>query len=199
MELAGPLCGKQVLDFGCGDGKFTSELIASNPARVTGADISSVAIRYAAQRVPGAHFISITPPTLPFADASFDTLFCLDVLEHIPDEQLARTVREITRVLAPGGTLILSLPSTMKNLDRKHFRHYTPESIATLLDSSFHAYQYRGYFKAPSCIPIALFDRLYNRRYIWPLFSHLICATSQPDDALYFAVACRKAASQEYQ
>lgn len=45
---------------------------------------------------------------LPFADASFDTVLCTSVLEHVEDVEAA--MREIVRVLAPGGHLLLSVP-----------------------------------------------------------------------------------------
>jgi SAM-dependent methyltransferase len=47
---------------------------------------------------------------LPFADASFDTVLCTQVLEHVPDP--AAVLHEIGRVLRPGGRLILTAPQT---------------------------------------------------------------------------------------
>jgi SAM-dependent methyltransferase len=46
---------------------------------------------------------------LPFADATFDVIFCTEVLEHVPDPHLA--VREIARVLVPGGKVFITVPS----------------------------------------------------------------------------------------
>ena len=46
--------------------------------------------------------------SLPFADASFDTVLATEVLEHVTD--LGRTVDEICRVLAPGGCVIVTVP-----------------------------------------------------------------------------------------
>jgi SAM-dependent methyltransferase len=45
---------------------------------------------------------------LPFADHSFDTVICAEVLEHIPDH--GRAIRETVRVLKPGGNLVVSVP-----------------------------------------------------------------------------------------
>jgi len=45
---------------------------------------------------------------LPFPDESFDLILCNHVLEHIPDDRLA--MRELYRVLAPGGTAVLLVP-----------------------------------------------------------------------------------------
>ena len=45
---------------------------------------------------------------LPFADAWFDSVICSEVIEHIPDDP--RVIGELTRVLKPGGTLVLGTP-----------------------------------------------------------------------------------------
>lgn len=52
-------------------------------------------------------FRLITDPHLPFGDAELDLVFCVSVLEHIPD--FPNTIREIARVLKPGGWLILTI------------------------------------------------------------------------------------------
>ncbi|HQP97157.1 MAG TPA: methyltransferase domain-containing protein [bacterium] len=59
---------------------------------------------------------------LPFADASFDTVFCSQVLEHVPEP--ATAVREIARVLVPGGTLLLTAPhlAYLHNEPHDYFR-----------------------------------------------------------------------------
>jgi SAM-dependent methyltransferase len=49
---------------------------------------------------------------MPFADGTFDWVICNHVLEHIPDDR--RAMREIRRVLKPGGTALLQVPIAMK-------------------------------------------------------------------------------------
>jgi SAM-dependent methyltransferase len=46
---------------------------------------------------------------MPFAEDSFDLAVCLDVIEHLPDDRGA--LRELRRVLAPGGTLLVTVPA----------------------------------------------------------------------------------------
>lgn len=63
---------------------------------------------------------------LPFEDGAYDVIICSDVIEHIKDD--ARAVQELDRVLAPGSTLILTVPYDSKNNRRiyKMFGHERP-------------------------------------------------------------------------
>ena len=95
------------LDLGCGDGRLTRELRAE---RLTGADVSAVALRRARSRVRGAELVELAPDEpLPFADGSFDLVLCAETLEHVRDVQLL--LSEVRRVLRPGGTLALTTPA----------------------------------------------------------------------------------------
>ena len=94
-----------VLDIGCGGG-FTCEFLSHKGANVTGLDQSAACIQ-AAQKHATQSDLTIEyrqgeAEQLPFADASFDIITCVDVLEHVADPQ--QTIAEISRVLKPGGT-----------------------------------------------------------------------------------------------
>lgn len=106
--------GGRWLDAGCGSGTF-SRLLAGHGCSVTGVDGSAAMIaaaaRLARERGHGAatRFAVVeTVERLPFADASFAGGLCLSVVEYLkrPDDCLA----ELARVIAPGGTLVLSIP-----------------------------------------------------------------------------------------
>jgi SAM-dependent methyltransferase len=58
---------------------------------------------------------------LPFADATFDVVLCLEMMEHLPHELRAPSVQEMLRVLRPGGRLVLTFPAdaTATRLDTK--------------------------------------------------------------------------------
>lgn len=101
--------GKDVLDLGCAGG-FMSEALAARGARVTGMDPAGDAIAAAK-----AHSAGQTPAldirydvgvgeALPYQDASFDRVVCVDVLEHVED--LAQVCSEVSRVLRPGGAFL---------------------------------------------------------------------------------------------
>ena len=98
-----------VLDIGCGDGHFASVAYTTLPIDV-GIDVMKRDLPEAAAR-PGVYrevmFASATD--LPFDDASFSTVVSNCVIEHIPDN--AAVLREISRVLRPGGAFATTLPS----------------------------------------------------------------------------------------
>jgi SAM-dependent methyltransferase len=58
---------------------------------------------------------------IPMPDASFDAVLCLDMLEHVPPGDRPRAMEELTRVLAPGGRLLVTFPAgrTAEQLDRR--------------------------------------------------------------------------------
>ncbi|WP_424971854.1 bifunctional 2-polyprenyl-6-hydroxyphenol methylase/3-demethylubiquinol 3-O-methyltransferase UbiG [Dinoroseobacter sp. S76] len=99
--------GQDVLDLGCAGG-FMAEALARKGARVTGIDPAAKAIA-AAQAHAAAEGLEIRYDTgvgeaLPYGDASFDAVVCVDVLEHVED--LAQVVAEVSRVLRPGGMFL---------------------------------------------------------------------------------------------
>lgn len=100
--------GKQLLDVGCGLGNDLSRF-ARGGALVTGIDLSSHAIELARanfkHRGLGGQFAVMNGEALDFPDAAFDVVYCHTVLHFTPNPELM--VREIHRVLRPGGQAIL--------------------------------------------------------------------------------------------
>ncbi|MGI8549245.1 MAG: class I SAM-dependent methyltransferase [Dehalococcoidia bacterium] len=96
----------RLLDLGCAFGFGTRRLARHFWA--VGVDVSADYIRRAAGSGSSAHYCLASGANLPFGDAGLDVVVALDVLEHVPDE--AAVVREIVRVLRPGGLLALSVP-----------------------------------------------------------------------------------------
>jgi len=99
--------GAHCLDVGCGDGRV-GRLVTDHGGTYVGVDISERAVAATRERGFEAWHVEGSD-TLPFSDQSFDVVLCLEVIEHIlfPD----RTVREILRVLRPGGVLIATTPN----------------------------------------------------------------------------------------
>jgi ubiquinone/menaquinone biosynthesis C-methylase UbiE len=97
----------RLLDVGCGTGA-ASRSAASVTASVVGIDLSPEMIRQARELASGlanVHFEIADSEHLPFDDGAFTAVVCSNSFHHYPDP--GRAVREMTRVLAPGGRLVL--------------------------------------------------------------------------------------------
>jgi ubiquinone/menaquinone biosynthesis C-methylase UbiE len=108
LALAGDVAGLRVLDAGCGPGLYAEELLARG-ALVTGFDESTEMVRLARQRLGDQADVRVATLSKPLdwlADASHDLVVLALVLHHLDDRVTA--LRELRRVLAPGGRLLVS-------------------------------------------------------------------------------------------
>lgn len=134
--------GKRVLDVGCGTGAYTLE-IAREAARVCGIDITQRFLRAFQSHLAGAppiHLARSASEQLPFADASFDVIVCIETLEHVADEQA--TLQEMRRVLRHDGVLLLTIPNKRYPFEAhgiKHMRHGHLIPFVSWLPKGVHA------------------------------------------------------------
>jgi ubiquinone/menaquinone biosynthesis C-methylase UbiE len=108
LGLLGDVRGLKVLDAGCGPGLYAEELVAGG-AEVVGLDASPEMVRLASQRVgPPSTFRAhaLGDPIDWLRDASVDAAILALVIHHVDDRVGA--LRELFRVLRPGGTLVVS-------------------------------------------------------------------------------------------
>lgn len=108
FALLGPVAGRDVLDAGCGSGPLAAQLVAGG-ARVTGFDVSPRMVELArARALPGASFAvaDLGAPLDSLADDSFDLIAASLVLHYLED--WVAPLRELRRVLRPGGALVCS-------------------------------------------------------------------------------------------
>jgi SAM-dependent methyltransferase len=111
-EIAAQLPVDAYLDAGCGDGRFLAVLPALGPLprRVVGVDIADTILDTARRACEPVHLapelVRANLELLPLADAEFDLVVSVQVLEHLLDP--AAGIRELARVLRPGGVLLLS-------------------------------------------------------------------------------------------
>ena len=99
------------LDFGCGPGTLIN-LLSANISAV-GVDIAASQLSYAEQKYAGPRreFIRIESSTLPFDDGTFDSISCVEVIEHLDLALTTDIFLEFFRVLKPGGKLIVTTPN----------------------------------------------------------------------------------------
>ena len=103
---SGMLTGK-VLDAGCGDGFFLSQLTCFDEVKdITGIDISEKAIERALEKYPKNPFRQASLNKIPFENASFDSIVMVEVIEHLVD--IDGTLEDLSRVLKPGGLLLIT-------------------------------------------------------------------------------------------
>ena len=126
-ELVEKFHPRSILDVGCGDGRFLGILSNTIPRRV-GADLSNKAITYAKAFNPDIDYRCVDISDI---DENFDIVTCIEVLEHIPEEQVHPFIKNLFRKCNPGGKLIISVPTKILPINKKHYRHY---DLALLLD-----------------------------------------------------------------
>jgi 2-polyprenyl-6-hydroxyphenyl methylase/3-demethylubiquinone-9 3-methyltransferase len=97
--------GKTVLDLGCAGG-FMAEALDNRGAQVTGIDPASDAIAAARAHATDRNITYDVGvgEALPYTEAQFDAVVCVDVLEHVED--LGKVLEEVARVLKPGGMFL---------------------------------------------------------------------------------------------
>lgn len=127
-----------ILDAGCGTGLFAKKL--GKFGKVLAIDINKIAVRLAKQRGVLATRASIVD--LPFTNETFDLVVSIDVLYHKDVKSDQKAIKEIYRVLKPGGLLILKVPA-FNWLRGKHDslvhtrKRYTVDNVKKLLLSNF--------------------------------------------------------------
>jgi len=108
LDMMGELEGRHVLDVGCGDGAL-AWAVAAKGAEATGVDPDPAMLDAARSRAANVgvrpRFLEGRVERLPFPDASFDVVVSVTVLCFVQDA--AGAVREMVRVLGPGGRLVL--------------------------------------------------------------------------------------------
>ncbi len=125
--LSKPYIGARVLDAGAGDGSLVRALLAH--ANVTGVDMAPKGV--------GVDQGDLTK--LPYSDGAFDTVFCVEVIEHLSPQDTSKVLGELRRVLAPSGVLIVTTP----------YAEDLEENLVTFprCDISFHRWGHQQNFR----------------------------------------------------
>jgi len=126
--------GERVLDIGCGAGRHSLEAVRRG-AHTVALDLSRDDLQRARQGVAGYGHVDVPAPGtflavrgdarhIPFPDGSFDRVIASEVMEHIPDDEVA--LAELVRVLRPGGVLAVTVP------------RWLPERVCWALSREYH-------------------------------------------------------------
>ncbi len=135
LKLPAPL---RILDIGCGTGAMLDVLAPYGD--VVGADYSPEALSYCARRgTDSGKRYKLTRADIrcmPFQSGSFDVVTAMDVIEHIDDDGVA--LREIARVLRPGGFLLATVPAyrslwSEHDVALHHYRRYTAHTFRSVI------------------------------------------------------------------
>jgi len=139
-----PAAGSVVLDAGCGPGR---DLAAFRQAGcwVIGIDLSAGMLAEARRRVPGAILAQMDLRALAFADASFDAIWAMASLLHLPREEAAGVLIAFHQIVRPGGLLFLALKAGAGDAELpdsdhaeawRYFVYYQPGEIVAALHST---------------------------------------------------------------
>jgi SAM-dependent methyltransferase len=145
----------RALDAGCGSGR-TLDLLREY-GKPVGIDVDGHSVRVAIARGHDVRQASVL--SLPFGDGVFGLVTCLDVLEHLDDDLGA--LRELRRVTAPGGALLVTVPAYQllwsehdeRNL---HRRRYRAGRLASVAESAGWVIERQTYFNSLLLAPAAL-------------------------------------------
>jgi SAM-dependent methyltransferase len=133
-----------VLEVGCGEGRGIG-LVLPKAKSFAAIDKIEPVIANLRTKYPAAKFYSGNiPPLGPFDDNLFDVVITFQVIEHIEDD--VRFLKEIHRVLKPGGLAIITTPNRPMSLSRNpwHIREYTGKELGDLCSKIFSRVEVKG-------------------------------------------------------
>lgn len=139
---AAEIIGGNVLEIGTGEG-YGAEILASHATRFITLDKTTPENVYQAANV---EFMEAVVPPIPAANNSFDYVVSFQVIEHIKRD--FEFVREVYRVLKPGGKFIVTTPNAPMSLTRNpwHVREYRAEELTNILECHFSKVEAMGVF-----------------------------------------------------
>jgi SAM-dependent methyltransferase len=133
-----------VLEVGCGEGRGIG-LILDRVKSFTAVDKIKPVIDDLRKRYPKGRFLSMNiPPLTGIGDNVYDVVVSFQVIEHIHNDLLY--LKEIHRVLKPGGIAVLTTPNRSMSLSRNpwHIREYLPGELEALAKKVFARVQMKG-------------------------------------------------------
>ena len=153
-HLADHCAGRVVLEAGCGEG-YGADLIADVASSVIGLDYDELTVAHVRARYPRVDVRHGNLAALPLPDGSVDVVVNFQVIEHLWDQP--QFVAECTRVLRPGGLLLMSTPNRITfspgrdtPVNPFHTRELNADELTELLvDGGFTMVSMAGVFHGP--------------------------------------------------
>jgi SAM-dependent methyltransferase len=132
-----------VLEVGCGEGRGINRLISKSKS-FTALDKIDKALQKLRTQFPSGKFIAGSFPPFPTGSDLYDLVISFQVIEHIKDDQFF--LKEIHRVLKPGGLALITTPNRPMSLTRNpwHEREYTGDELLKLSNSIFRQAEMKG-------------------------------------------------------
>jgi len=134
-DMLQPFAGKKILDAGCGDGRFCYEMSREN-VDILGIDYSERAVRFARAFNPSVEILCGDLSQMSFLE-EFDIIVIVEVIEHIPPKNIASVLKSLSKALKHDGRLLVSVPTSNDQTAKKHYQHFTQESLEQLLRKFF--------------------------------------------------------------
>ena len=124
-EIIDSLRPTSLLDVGCGTGRFIS-LLNPEIKRVLGVDLSPKAILFAKAFLNNNREgnIELLESDATNINEEFDVVTAIEVLEHIPDQDVHHFLKTLEERVKPNGHILISVPTVNYRLIEKHYRHY---------------------------------------------------------------------------
>lgn len=180
--------GDRVLDAGCGRGFYLNFARHLFPwADVVGVELDRPLLPMARAAVPGARVACANLYRLPFGDGAFDKIIFSEVIEHIPDDRAA--LRELWRVLAPGGVLALTTPNANypwawdpinKALETVAGKHIQTGPLAGIWANHERLYSLASLSQAVTDAGFAVEEIRCHTRYCFPFIHNLVYGIGKP-------------------
>lgn len=144
----GYAAGKKVLEIGFGEGYGTYSL-AETAREITGIDVSSALVEHARSKYQkeNLYFLKYDGGRLPFPDGSFEVALNSQVVEHVKDYM--GFIKELYRVLKPGGVALVATPNRMMMIDGVnpyHYKEFSAKELDTALRKVFAEVEVWGLF-----------------------------------------------------
>ncbi|HEV8515293.1 MAG TPA: class I SAM-dependent methyltransferase [Cyclobacteriaceae bacterium] len=132
-----------LLEVGCGEGRGVAWLMPK-VEKFSAIDKIATVVEGLKKKFPQGNFVSGNIPPLPYDDNTFDCVVSFQVIEHIKDDNLY--LKEISRVLKPGGFALITTPNRPMSLSRNpwHEREYAADELTSLAKKYFSNVEMKG-------------------------------------------------------